>query len=444
MKKCLIFSVVLSLTVLMLAACSSSGGSGDKASGADNGETNGKSDVKIPEGATEVVMWNLFGGGDAEYMQEIIDEFNESQSDVYINNVMQDYDEYYTKLLTSVAAGKGPDLAISHTSVLPELISQGLVQELDSLGSEVGVNWDDFNPNILEATVYDEKHYAVPIDTHAQILYLNNKLVGDAGLLDENGNPKIEVTPEGFVNFLTTLKDELPDDKYPLAFSTAGVDSYRLWWSYYTQLGGEHILSEEDMENPEYILDVDKAIEAANYLRGFYYDSEVVPLNLEDFYTEFQSENAAVTSTGVWATGTWETTEDLDFSAMPVPNVFDQKGTWGDSHTFVIPYYQNADPEVQKAAIQFMDFATDKGAIWAKAGHIPAKTKVIESEEYEELPYRSEYAQVANYVNFADHTIYGRGVQDIMVRNLDLVWTGEVTAEQAFKTIEKEIKGLID
>ncbi|WP_413375046.1 extracellular solute-binding protein [Alkalihalobacillus sp. 1P02AB] len=430
MKKSLMSFLGLVLAMFVLTACS--GGAGEGAGGG----------VEVPEGATEVVLWNLFGGGDAEYMQEIVEEFNNSQDGIFINNVLQDYDEYYTKLLTSVASGKGPDLAISHTHVLPELVNQGLLQELDTLGLEVGITWDDFNRNILEATIYDEKHYAVPIDTHAHIFYVNNKLVGDAGLLNEDGTVKMEQTPDGFREFFTTLKEELPDDKFPLAFSTAGVDSYRHWWSYYTQLGGEHILT-EDLENPEYVLDVDKAIEAAEYLYNLWHEDEVIPLNLADFYAEFQSENSASIATGVWATGIWETTEELEFTAMPLPNIFGQEGAWGDSHTFVIPYYQSADTEVQKAALEFMDFATEKGAIWAKAGHIPAKDTVVESVEYQELPYRSEYAQVANYVNFPDRTIYARGVQDIMIRNLDLIWTNEVSPEEAFNKIEQEVASLI-
>lgn len=430
MKKWPILLFGLILTATVLSACS---GGSDEAAG---------NDVEIPEGATEVVMWNLFGGGDAEFMQEIVDEFNESQSDYFINNVLQDYDEYYTKLITSTAAGKGPDLAISHMHVLPELVSQGLIQELDTLGSEVGVDWSEFNENILNSTIYEDKHYAVPIDTHAHIFYVNNKLVGNAGLMNDDGTVKMEKTPEGFVEFLTTLKQELPEDKFPLAFSTAGIDSYRLWWTFYSQLGGENIVT-DDLENPEYVLDVDKAIQAANYVKDLWYEHEVIPLNLADFYADFQSQNAATISTGVWATGIWETTDDLEFTAMPTPNIFDQKAAWGDSHTFVLPTSEDADPEVQKGAMKFMDFATDKGAIWAKAGHIPSKTTVVESKEYTDLPYRSDYAEVASYVNFPDQSVHTRGILDIMARNLDLVWTDETSPEEAFDLIEKEVKELI-
>ncbi len=429
MKKKLMLLIGIIITAITLAACS--GGSDD---------AGGK--VKVPEGATEVVMWNLFGGGDAAFMKEIVDEFNASQDEIFINNIQQEFEEYYTKLITSVSAGKGPDLAISHSNVLPELVNQGLVQELDTYGEEVGVNWDEFNPNVLDSTVFDGQHFAIPIDTHPHIFFVNNQLAGDAGLLNEDGSVKMEQTPEGFVEFLTTLKEELPKDKFPMAFSTAGVDSYRLWFSFYSQLGGENIVT-DDLENPEYVLDVDKAIEAANYMHDLWYEHEVIPLNLADFYADFQSGNAATMSTGVWATGTWEATEGLEFTAIPAPNIFGKEAAFGNSHTFVIPASQDAEPEVQKAAIEFMNYATDKGVVWAEAGHIPAKTTVVESEEYAELPYRSDYAEVANYVNFPDQTVHARGIQDILIRNLDLIWTDEESPEKAFELIEQEVKALI-
>ncbi|MBM7570383.1 multiple sugar transport system substrate-binding protein [Aquibacillus albus] len=435
MKRLFVGIFGLVLTAFVLSACSGSGGS-DSAAGGEN-------DVEIPEGATEVVMWNLFGGGDAEYMQDIVGKFNESQSEYFVNNVMQEHEEYYTKLLTSIGAGKGPDIGIAHTHVLPELVNQGLVTGLDDIASSVGVKWDEFNQNILDATIYEGVHYAVPIDTHAQIMYINNKLVGDAGLLNDDGSVKMEQTPEGYVDFFTTLKDNLPEGKIPFAFSSSGNDPYWLWWGYYTQLGGRGILTEDSLENPKYDIDLDKAVQAANFLKDLYHDKEIIPLNISDFYAEFQSENAATMTSGVWATGIWETTEGLDFTPMPIPNVFGEKGAWASSHTLVLPYYQDANQEVQKGALEFMKFVADNGAMWAQAGHIPAKDSVVESEEFQELPYRNEYAEVASYVNFVDRNIYARGVEEIVVRHLDTVWAGDATAEEAFAAIETEVKKLI-
>ncbi|RCW77353.1 extracellular solute-binding protein [Saliterribacillus persicus] len=431
MKKTFLF-LLLSL-LLVLTACSGSGGSEEVAP-----------EVELPEGTTEVVMWNLFGGGDAEYMEETVDAFNESQDEYYVNNVMQEFEEYYTKLLTSIGAGKGPDLAISHSHVLPELVSQGLVVDMTDIAADVGVSWEEFNQNILDATVYENQHFAIPIDTHAQIMYVNNELVEEAGLMNDDGSIDIEESPEGYIEFFKTLDEKLPEEKIPFSFSSTGSDPYWLWWAMYSQLGGDHILTEDNLENPTYDIDLEKAKKAAEYVQSLYQEHEIIPLNIADFYSEFQSGNAATTTTGVWATGIWETTEDLEFTPLPIPNVFGEQATWASSHTLILPYYEDADTEVQKGAVEFMKFATDNGAMWAEAGHIPSKDSVIESEEFQELPYRSDYAEVADYVNFVDRNIYARGIEEIITRNLDSIWSGEVGVEEAFSSIETEIKDLIE
>src|SRR5690606_31146506 len=113
------------------------------------------------------------------------------------------------------------------------------------------------------------------------------------------------------VSFLKQLKEAMPDGKMAFSFSTSGEDPYRIWWALYNQLGGKHIV-DGDLDNPDYVLDTEKAIQAAQYLYDLYHTHKVIPLNLADFYSEFQTGNAAVMSTGVWATGIWESTDNLN------------------------------------------------------------------------------------------------------------------------------------
>lgn len=178
----------------------------------------------------ELEYWTLFGGGDAEFMKEIVQKFNETHPDIHVNYIQLSFDDYYTKLVTGIAAGKAPDIAVSHTSNLPQLVELGIVNDLDSVSKDV--DWDGFNQNVLESTTFDGKHFAIPLDTHPIVFYYNKKLLRDADLLNDQGQPVFEETPEGFVNFLKALKEELPPDVAPMSFPTTGVDSYRLWWSF--------------------------------------------------------------------------------------------------------------------------------------------------------------------------------------------------------------------
>lgn len=426
MKKMLIVFIVLILPLSSLMACSG-----------DSEESN----ADVPEGATEIVLWNLFSGGDADYFKNIVKKFNKSQSDFYVKSIFQTHDDYYTKLITSLSAGKGPDIAVAHEYVLPELISDDLIMNLDELASDADLDWEGFNKNILEATVFDEKHYAVPLDTHALIMFQNNEMLSKAGLLSKDGSIKMKKTPEGFIDMLSTLKEKLPNGKIAFANGSEGTGLYWLWWTYYTQLGAEGILS-DDIDDPKYILDKNKAVRAAKYIKQFF-EKQLIPKNLKNPTAKFKSGDAAFVATGVWDTGLFSKEKNLDFTPIPVPNTFNQKSTWGGSHTLVIPS-QNVDKEVQKGAIKFMDFATKNGAMWAKAGHIPSKTSVVKSDKFKDLPHRKEYAEVADYVHFDDLTKYTRGLKETVTRELDKIWAGKATSEEVFSGLESKVKKLVD
>ena len=61
-----------------------------------------------------ITFWSLFTGGDGEQMQKLVELFNAQDPNRQVTLATQDWDNYYTKLRTSIAAGESPDLAISH------------------------------------------------------------------------------------------------------------------------------------------------------------------------------------------------------------------------------------------------------------------------------------------------------------------------------------------
>ncbi|UJF36284.1 type 2 periplasmic-binding domain-containing protein [Paenibacillus hexagrammi] len=445
MKKVFTTMMGASMVLSLLAGCSSGGSTSGGASTepakeqaaatADSGS--GKSDGK----KIELTYWTLFAGGDGEYMDQIISNFNKSQDEILIKNVKLEWAEYYTKLVTGVSGGKGPDIGISHTSKLPELIKAGVVTPLDDTAKAAGLKWEDYNSNILSSATVDGKHYAVPIDTHPFIMYYNKKHLQTAGLLDGNGKPILEPGADGFVKFLTTLKEKLPKDVTPFAFSNNADDPYRLWWALYSQQGGNDVIS-DDGKSPA--IDMDKAMKAANYIKDLYYTSKVIKPQDPDFYKTFQSGKGAIMMTGVWATGTWETTKDLDFGAMAIPNIFGNTKTWGDSHTIILPVTAKEDPKKREAALKFAMYATEQGGqIWAKAGHIPADSKVFESDGYKALKYRSDYKAVASDVVFPKVSDKTWPKNDILKKYLDEIWLNKTATDVVFKKIDSELKTLL-
>ncbi|GGG02754.1 ABC transporter substrate-binding protein [Paenibacillus abyssi] len=429
MKKRLGFMLTLVLAFsMLLSACSGGGSSNSEGGSADSGKIT-------------LSYWTLFTGGDGENMDALIAEFNKTHPNIEIKNTKLEWAEYYTKLITAVGNGNGPDIGISHTSRLPDLIEQGVVTELDSVADAAGIEWSTYNQNLLNATVVDGKHYAIPIDTHPFIMYYNKKLLQDAGLLGEDGKPVLEQSAEGFVTFLSTLKEKLPANITPFAFESKDHDPFRLWWSLYTQLGGNDIIS-DDLSKVQ--LDEAKATQAAQYMQDLY-SNGFIKKNDPDFYKTFQSGAGAIMMTGVWATGTWESTNGLEFGAMPIPKIFDQEAAWGDSHTIILPVTKDEDAAKREAAITFADWIADNGQIWAKAGHIPSKPSAIEKQEFKDMDYRSDYVSVADTVKFSKPSTKNWQIRDLAVmKYLNEVWAGKMQPADAVANMQPEIQKVLD
>jgi multiple sugar transport system substrate-binding protein len=442
MKKPFVLMITLIFAFsLVLSAC---GGGNDSSSPSASGSEASSESPSADTGSGEKInlsFWTLFDGGDGANMQAMIDEFNKTHPNIQVKNTKLVWGEYYTKLITAVGNGNGPDVGISHTSRLPDLIDQGVVTEIDEPATAAGVDWNSYNQNLLNATIVDGKHYALPIDTHPFIMYYNKKLLKDAGLLGDDGKPVMENTGDGFVKFLETLKAKLPAKVTPFALSNTNDDPYRLWWALYSQQGGNDVIA-DDLKTAQ--IDADKATKAAAYVQNLF-TKGYIKKNDPDFYKNFQSGTAAIMMTGVWATGIWETTKGLEFGAAPIPKVFDQDATWGDSHTIVLPVTKDENPEKRKAAVIFADWLAENGQIWAKAGHIPSKPSVFEKQEFKDLPYRSDYVSVADTVKFSKPSTKNWQIRDLaMFKFLNEVWAGKMTPAEAVAKIQPEVQKILD
>ena len=125
----------------------------------EDGTVNNPEAVAIDK--DKLVFWSLFSGGDGEFMDKMISEYNEGGPEKQVQSIMLVWADYYTKLQTAVAAGKGPDIGVSHASSLPELVEQGVVAPIDDYLDELGVDLSTmYSETSLESVTFDGSVYA--------------------------------------------------------------------------------------------------------------------------------------------------------------------------------------------------------------------------------------------------------------------------------------------
>ncbi|MGN0400408.1 MAG: ABC transporter substrate-binding protein [Blautia sp.] len=406
----------------------------------EDGTVNNPEAVKVDE--NKLVLWSLFAGGDGEFMEQMISDYNAGGPTKEVQSIMLVWADYYTKLQTAVAAGKGPDIGISHASKLPELVDQGVVEPITPYLEDLGVDLSTmYADNSIDSVTFDGDVYAIPLDTHAEILYYNKDILEKAGIaLNADGQLDINSKDEFFA-MLDKCKEVMGDGESVVSLTNNGDDPYRVWWATYFQMGGTPLVNDE---GTEVTLDKDIAVEAAEFVKSLYDNGYIAP-GIDDHQKFFQSGKAAFYMGGTWGTGALEKTDGLNFGAQSWPKLFDNDSCWADSHTFILPVSKDRTEEETKAAVEFMVSASkDGGATWAGSGQIPSNKEVLESQEYKDMPYRSSYKSALETAVLPSKNPHFYAMKSGMIESLNTLWSGTADATAAIDSLYGELESNLE
>jgi multiple sugar transport system substrate-binding protein len=399
-------------------------------------------------GGTRIRYWNLFGGGDGERMREMESIYRDSHPDVDLEAVTLSWGApYYTKLAMAAAGGRSPEVGVLHLTRLASQAPGRLLDPFDiDLLAEVGVSVDDFPDHLIERSRFGSELFAVPLDVHGLVLYVNRELVEPTGLLV---SPNQLVDFGGPEDFLDAL-DEIRAATDGLALATANDPSslWRVFWTFYRQLGGEI-----DLPIGERVrFDQDKMLEVLAFLLEVFDGERASPtLDYEGGVAAFHSGRAGCLLNGSWElptfTTAYETTGSPDFSAMPVPSVLGSEPVvWVDSHALVLPHQRRRNADIDRLAYGFIATMLENAIVWAEGGHIPAYEPVTASADYASLEQQANYrgtAELGQLDPEAWFTGAGSEFQNQIGQALHAVLTRSLTPEQGISQWETEMNRLL-
>ncbi|MFD0673011.1 ABC transporter substrate-binding protein [Cohnella sp. GCM10027633] len=419
-------------TLLLLAVCSSLAGC--------TGKPSSEEAEPKPAPVVRIQYWTPFSGGDNQFMAQMVDRFNKEQSAIQVVQTNSRLDDYYSRLRTAILSGNAPDVAIVHSTSLPQFVQNGYIEDLTEPAEKVGLDWKRFNPNILASTMYGGHSYSVPLDTHALVLYYNKKHLGQAGLLDSSDRPVIRQGPEGFKSFLEQIRRAVPADVAPLAQPSTRIDTVWLWWSLYNQMadGGAFF----DEQGTTAVFDNPRALEALSFMHGLTSEG-LIPPNINDAFKLFYEGKAAVLPLGMWATGALEDAPGLDFGVVPIPTLYDRPSAWGDSHTLAMPSKRDMTESKQRAIMTFVKWMVEHEDMWAEAGHVPSVTTVANGEAADSGNVRSEYAAVANYVAYWPRNAKMWSLIEVLIREFEKMNYNQQTPEQALRNAQAKVNAAL-
>jgi ABC-type glycerol-3-phosphate transport system substrate-binding protein len=159
-----------------------------------------------------------------------------------------DWNDYFSKLLTQIAAGNTPDIASVATEGLQLFAAKGLANPLDDYvkrdANELKPYFADVHPALVEAMMYQGNLYELPTDFNAGNMFYNTGLFSGAGV----ERPADDWTVDDFYNIAKKISAK--------GGNVAGFNwVVRLWgsWTSFMYANGGNLLTEGKWDGGDWL-----------------------------------------------------------------------------------------------------------------------------------------------------------------------------------------------
>ena len=373
-----------------------------------------------------------------------IREWEKSSPAVEVKIEHTNYSDYVSKILTRIAGGTPPDIIFTEVDNFVNFYEKGALLSLsDQLKKDASFNIEDYFPEVVECFTRDGNVYCIPRDTAPFACVFYNK-----DLFDEAKVPY----PKDDWDWNDML------DKAKALTKTKGgvVQQYGFYawaWQNFVYSNGGSLV--DDVEHPaRCLLDDPKSVGGVQFHADLVLKHRVSPSatalqNLGMQITQmFIGGKLAMFASGIWETPILRQADKFNWDVAMFPAAPGGKrgfGTGGSGYC-ILKTTQHPDQawEVVKA------LSGKYGQIrFAEAGLAQPANRAIAEGPYwagSELPplNKKMLNEAVKYVTYNPFHPAWRQISDLYINpQMDLIFSGSVTAENAMKKIVPKINQLL-
>ncbi|RME46613.1 MAG: ABC transporter substrate-binding protein [Chloroflexi bacterium] len=385
----------------------------------------------------------LFHSGDAQAMERIVKLYNEEHEKTQLTLTQGQWAQYYAQLTNAVIAGNPPQIGIVHTNKLAEMYPALTPLEDTPAGNLLeiaGIKGEDYIETLWNAGERDGHRYLVPLDTHMWGMWYNKDIFREAGLDPEN--------PPQTMDEFVAAADAIRDAGY-FAFHPA-EDALprklrRAWYIFFWQQGGE--LFDEGYTKATF--NNEKGLKALEFLVSIVQDRGWNDPGTDGF-KQFTAGQLGMLFAGNWMY--WTAKEsDVDWGFAYVPQFFDKRVTWANSHNLVIPKQPSGvSNEVLVKSAEAIKWINEHSDLWGiYGGHIPAYKPALESKELRESDTwqrsLSKFTDMANngWIHYPINHPKGSLLEDAIQVQIQKAYNGTISPQEALDAAEAECNKIL-
>jgi multiple sugar transport system substrate-binding protein len=313
--------------------------------------------------------------------QEIIAAFEAENPDILVQLEAVAGSDYYTRLLTQIAAGDAPDIMQIGDDAVPMFVSKGAFLPLDDyMTGAYGIDTSIYLPGTLKPGQYQGKSYFMPKDFSPMAVYYNKKIFDAYDV----PYPTDDWT---WADLLETAQKLTKDTNNDGRTDIWGVQLSANWTSgfeYWVGAAGGRLISPDGKSYVGY-MDSTETIEAVQFYMDLYNLHKVAPppadFNLwAGGNPEFESGKAAMRVFGRWPQSGLLNNPNVDLGVVGVPAGRQPANVlfWGGFGIF-------SGTKNAEAAWRFLKFytGTEGSQVWVNHAIPPVASVAKEAGLYE-------------------------------------------------------------
>lgn len=423
---------LLLATAMMATTLTACGGGSSQQSAEPAGE---KAETEAKAGTAKeasgekvtIKFVNGFTGGDGEFMTKIVDGFNASQDQYFVDQLITD--DHYTKFKSDKF-----DMVIMHADWLSTYIPDGLIRPVDDLYEKAGLSIDDFADVTKTYAQQDGKLWAFPLDNFGYVMFYNKKYVE---------------TPPTTYEEMKALAEKLDSKNTNV-------------WAFGLPLAGEHqwtlmsTLAQYDVnyvDGDHMVFDTQEAADALMHINDWIFKDGLSPANLGiddhcNLFITTADENTmqmACSMTGPWDYTSFKAVLGDDLGVAPIPTFGSHHAVNGSGHNFAVSSACE-DEAVLDGIAAFMKYTYTPEVLlnWADSGQAPNHKATMETvkSNADKYPVACNTYNIINDIAVLPALYNVRSQPDLLKENVwpELITNENLTAADLMPLLEKATK----
>lgn len=346
------------------------------AKGSQDSGTSGEGEV------TEILYWQYFYETKKDTVDKLIEMFEAENPDIRVVQQTFPYEQYNTKVASSVPSGKGPNVINLYYGWLPTYIDSGYLQPLPEELFDNEKIEEEFFP-LVKAARFDGSYYAVPTAVRSLALFWNKDLFEAAGL-DPETPPE---TVDQMVDFAKKLTETDKNGNYLKTGLTLELRGQAHHWVreiLMRQNGGAPY--SEDNRSVTYAGPA--GYETFRFFTDLNLKEKVgMPGFMTDDVTAFSAGMMGMTLDGSFRLGTFDKLDTLNYGVAELPAMNGERRNFASFWANGITSFTSG--KELEASAKFLAFLTSDTAMamWLEnVGELPAKKELAMRDEYKNNP----------------------------------------------------------